>query len=950
MKPDEADDDRADDEHLDPFEGDPSAEPESPENEDATRIVPSDDATRIVPPDDATRIVPEAGNRGPSFRTNLPDPLRDEWEVIGELNSGSEADVLLVLERNGSGRRAVVKLYRVGYRPAHDDVQQRLAAASTEHVVRTISSFAEYRGTWYEVLEYCEFGSLADLIDREGPVVPESRVREVVTQLHAALGHLQSSEIDIVHRDLKPDNVLVRAEAPLDAVLADFGLAERLRDSTKLFVNENRTIAYAAPEQTHGDIGRPIDWWSLGMCTAELLLGAHPVTRQLGARPNAATMSRAIYDEPIPLDDVPGRWKALCQGLLTWDPKLRWGAEEVGGWLAGEDPEVHFTTARRRRGSGKVQAKFTFRGEIYDDRGLLAEALGEHWSDALRLLDPKLRRSPETERLASFLGQIGAADGMAILDERGSSEPRLARLRIALDDDCAPVVNGWFLNGTGLGELAATAVAEGTPSSLEAVAALYDLGILTCHASGQEAYEDWAELDHQWRRIAADLESRLGRLRRPSAQAALTEDARARTRAVILAALANPGDGQEVLRLGDVAAQDQDALAQPWFAELVRQSDGGAVPPLSRALTLSTMRRDAAEVTAAAREVERREREAEQARQEEARRARRRARAAQARAGVFRAIVQTLFVAVVAGIVIGALSLHVEEGGDDFLAALGAGTALYLAPALGAALVLQLLSIAIADSIHASTGRGNWSSAGASQLNFPRFITVLAVAGVVAYRVREDPSALPAAAAIWVLAAAVGTDVIGRLLSVGLGASRVAARPLRRTIAIAVGVGIGVAGYSGATSRSIEDVESVSRGLAASAQAETGGACQALQADRPNRPRGWLRGEARCTIASVEYRVLAFSIASASDEYAYSRAEALPSTDGSDCSAGRRSGEWKTSGKVRGKLYCYPSGGRARIEWSDQSRRLYHYASRPGPPIGLYRWFRSHGRGVIAPD
>ncbi len=264
----------------------------------------------------------------------LPAALADRYEVVGPLPRGGEGYLLLVRGREDELR--VVKI-SFGTRRRDERVLELLSAEGVDvsHVVRIFEWDPNAALPW-EVMEYCEPGSLADLLAREGGALSAEQVVAVVGEVWEALEYLHG--LGIWHRDLKPSNILVRSLEPLDLVLADFGMS-RASEGSYALRSRVVSLGYSPPERATSADG---DWWSLGMIVAELALG-----RNVFQLDSGEWVDEAVFDEwlrtrrPLDFSGVADpRLRRLCEGLTRWDRANRWGAEQVRAWLDGDLPDV----------------------------------------------------------------------------------------------------------------------------------------------------------------------------------------------------------------------------------------------------------------------------------------------------------------------------------------------------------------------------------------------------------------------------------------------------------------------------------------------------------------------------------------------------------------------------------------------------------------------------------
>jgi serine/threonine protein kinase len=128
----------------------------------------------------------------------------------------------------------------------------------------------------YLVMEYVSGGSLAGLIQREGPL-PLERVLRITDAIAAALDYAHAPPFQLVHRDVKPANILLDEQG--NPKLSDFGLVKVAEAHLTVVGQRFGTPAYMPPEQVYpaGDVGSPTnvgpwtDIYALGVVVYQML-------------------------------------------------------------------------------------------------------------------------------------------------------------------------------------------------------------------------------------------------------------------------------------------------------------------------------------------------------------------------------------------------------------------------------------------------------------------------------------------------------------------------------------------------------------------------------------------------------------------------------------------------------------------------------------------------------
>lgn len=248
------------------------------------------------------------------------------------------------------------------------------AAAALEHGnIVPIFEFGEQSALAYIVMPYLPDGSLAGLVEREGPL-PAAQVAGYIEQAAAALDYAHAH--GIIHRDVKPSNLLLHSDGRL--LLADFGIARALGQgeiptpSMPLLDDAQLTQAgavmgtpdYMAPEQVRGEAVSPAtDIYALGVVAYHLLAGQTPFE---GDHPNMVLV-RQINEDLPPL-------RALIPGLPTEVEKaIRWAVAKD----PAERPPSAGAFARALRTAGRAPAVTSARaartlGDTRSSRSLIA--------------------------------------------------------------------------------------------------------------------------------------------------------------------------------------------------------------------------------------------------------------------------------------------------------------------------------------------------------------------------------------------------------------------------------------------------------------------------------------------------------------------------------------------------------------------------------------------------
>ncbi|MGW8728215.1 serine/threonine-protein kinase [Streptomyces sp. NPDC055808] len=196
------------------------------------------------------------------------------------------------------------------------------AAARVSHRnVVTVYDVATDEGRPWIVMELVRGLALSDVLDAEGPMLPQ-RVARIGAEVLAALR--AAHDAGVLHRDVKPANVLLANDGRV--VLTDFGIATVAGSQTLTMTGEVvGSPEFLAPERALGRTPGPAsDLWSLGVLLYAAVEGNSPFRQD-----TPLSTLRAVVDDPLEPPLRAGPLTPVIEGLLRKEPGERLPAEEA---------------------------------------------------------------------------------------------------------------------------------------------------------------------------------------------------------------------------------------------------------------------------------------------------------------------------------------------------------------------------------------------------------------------------------------------------------------------------------------------------------------------------------------------------------------------------------------------------------------------------------------------
>ncbi|AFY72751.1 serine/threonine protein kinase [Synechococcus sp. PCC 7502] len=207
-----------------------------------------------------------------------------KYRIIGLVGRGQFGRVFCARDRLAHNQLVALKELEPRRFPTNQFLRELrfLLSLRHPHIVSCISvDYSQNRR--YLVMEYCEAGTLRNLIDgnlERSPSwqnnLPQHNLQQylrLVIEILAGLKYAHS--LNIVHCDIKPENVLLKlTKTGWQAKISDFGIARLAQENDK--PDNNGSPGYMAPERFYGQYSHASDLYAVGVILYELLTKERP--------------------------------------------------------------------------------------------------------------------------------------------------------------------------------------------------------------------------------------------------------------------------------------------------------------------------------------------------------------------------------------------------------------------------------------------------------------------------------------------------------------------------------------------------------------------------------------------------------------------------------------------------------------------------------------------------
>lgn len=223
--------------------------------------------------------------------------------------------------------------------------------------------------------------AMKNIKGKQEPLSEDKLVNMVIKPITTLLRNFK--EKNFVHGSIRPDmlfeNVLDGGKSYALAPALSMPLAF---DQPVLYETVERGMAQSSGR---GLGSSSTDLYALGVTLAVLLIGYNPLGKRTDHEIIRAKVEYGTFSSLLGNQRIPQGINEVLRGLLQDDPKARWDIEDLEKWVEGRR-----MSPRQSNKEPKAARSFEFINEKYSSLRLLAKALTENSSEAIKVLEAGL--------------------------------------------------------------------------------------------------------------------------------------------------------------------------------------------------------------------------------------------------------------------------------------------------------------------------------------------------------------------------------------------------------------------------------------------------------------------------------------------------------------------------------------------------------------------------------
>ncbi|MGL5943071.1 MAG: serine/threonine protein kinase [Waterburya sp.] len=201
---------------------------------------------------------------------------KSNYKILSLVGRGQFGKVFVAIERQ-SGNLVALKELNQKQLSTSSFLRELHFLVTLEHFnIVTCKALEHYQNNRYIVMDYCEGGTLRNLIDSPYKLTLDQSLKLIIDIL---AGLKFAHEKGIIHRDIKPENILLQISdnRSWTARISDFGIAKLHQEiNPQAIMGDTGSPAYMSPEQFYGRYSYSCDLYAVGVILYELVVGKRP--------------------------------------------------------------------------------------------------------------------------------------------------------------------------------------------------------------------------------------------------------------------------------------------------------------------------------------------------------------------------------------------------------------------------------------------------------------------------------------------------------------------------------------------------------------------------------------------------------------------------------------------------------------------------------------------------